>query len=79
MLTNDKNEGGLKIFDSHHKDNALKLQWVKVYFHDNQTSLFADALLRNQIGYEIWNLNLKPEHVCLFRRQFLGSSTISLE
>ena len=50
ILTNSKNQAGLKLYNLYNKDLLLKIQWIPVYFDDDEINTLANVIMKNQFG-----------------------------
>ncbi len=61
-LTSGIDDGGVKLVDLEHKDNALKIQWIK-RIQKNESLANLAYYFFPQIGEFIWKCNLQHEDV----------------
>ena len=63
ILRGLKANGGAGLVNIGARDCALKLQWISKLFNNYEIKNLAYAMLDNPLGDELWNCNMRPEHV----------------
>ena len=66
ILKRDKDLGGLNLVDILSKHRAMHLQWVEKVIH-NEDFRYVYAELLPGIGERVWELNLTPKHLELYK------------
>ena len=59
ILTGNKQDGGLGLFDITNKQKALKVQWIFDLPQNSPVKWLADYFLNNKLGDLLWEANLK--------------------
>ena len=63
ILHTHKNIGGLKLVNFQAKDMALKIQWISMYFKEEEIRNLANLCLIKEAGECIWIASISPNEI----------------
>ena len=62
----DKSCGGLRLFNLKYEEQALKIQWVKIYHTGQEVKKLANCFIKHGINNYIWTENLCKKDIALY-------------
>ena len=75
-IMRDKNEGGLSLFNLEQKYIALKVQWINVYYNNEEIRELAHQLLTCEYGEYTWQALLTERDVTLLFKESFWSEVL---
>ena len=63
---------GLRLFNLAHKNLALKVQWVKVYYDNDEIRSLADPIIGRGLRAFVWQININQDDRIFYSVKIFG-------